>query len=218
MRYMQPHSFLCAIYANTRIFLCNICKHSVQYANTRIFPCNISKHFVQYMQALISFCAIYANTCIFLYNICKHQAITLCLLRTTPLATTSPAQMTKHIVHNVQGAQCSNDRAHDVQNCKIAQSWDKDNVHKVQLHIEQCARHANVDLQLLLLRSVCCVQFTKSIPWSYFNQMFSQLPGVHYSSFIEFHWGVHLQNKNTCTIWIFAHGWHRHTHPCVLAT
>ena len=72
----------------------------------------------------------------------------------------------------------------------------------VQLHIEQCARHANADLQLLLLRSVCCVQFTKS--WSYFNQMFSQLPGVHYSSFIDFQVFIStikaLHNKNTCTI------------------
>ena len=101
--------FLNAIHANTQFSVCNICKHSYlsMHASTCIFLCNIIKHFVQYIQALVSFCTIYANTLIYtstLCNICKHQAITLCLLRTTPLATTSPAQMTKHNVHNVEGA------------------------------------------------------------------------------------------------------------------
>ena len=106
--------FLDAIHANTQFSACNICKHSYLslHASTCIFLCNICicKHFylpAQYLQALVSFCYMQTHCAIFastLCNICKHQAITLCLLRTTPLATTSPAQMTKHNVHNVEGA------------------------------------------------------------------------------------------------------------------
>ena len=114
-------------------------------------------------------------------------------------------------VHNVQGAYCTRCIMFKVHNAQMTEltKLTKDHVHKVQLHIAQCERHANVDLQLLLLRSVCCVQFTKSVPWCYFNQMFSQLPGVHYSSFIEFQVFIstiktiaqykYLHNLNICS-------------------